>query len=68
MDIVTDVKILLAKKRMTMSQLAAELGVRLKKHYALSNLSQKLYNNTLKYSEMKIIAEILGCEVIIQEK
>ncbi len=68
MNIVDEVKILLAKKRMTMTELARQLGIRLNKKYTLANFSAKLHNNTLKYSEMKIIAEILGCEVIIQEK
>ena len=68
MDTVTDIKIMLAKKQMKMTELVKELGIRLNKKYTLSNFSQKLHANNLKHSEIKIIADILGHEIIFKEK
>lgn len=51
-----------------MTELARELGIRLNKKYTLSNLSKKMHQNNLKYSEMKIIADILGHKVVFEEK
>ena len=68
MRIVTEIKELLYQKGITLSQLASELGKRLGKNYTLANLSNKLRNETITYKEIKIIANIIGCEVEITDK
>jgi hypothetical protein len=64
-----DVKVLLAKENITLTELAKELSNKLKKTYTLAGLSRKLAIDSLKYSEFKSIAEILGYRIeLIKEK
>lgn len=60
MDIQENIKILLLKKHMTMKKLAEEMTLRAGKKMLTSSLSQKLSKGTLRYSELKLICEILG--------
>lgn len=61
MDIKHELKILLAKKDMNMSDLAAKLGI------TKQNLSNKLARNDMKVSELESICHILDVELIIKE-
>ena len=67
MRIVVEVKEMLYKKGITMKQLAESLGERLNKKYTLDNLSHKLNKETISYREMKIIAEILDCNLELKD-
>ena len=60
MRIITELKEILYAKGLTLKFVAQELEKRLNKPYTLANLSNKLRNETITYSEMKLIAEIIG--------
>lgn len=60
MDIQEDIKILLLKNRMTMKKLAEEMTLKGGKKMLTSSLSQKLSKGTLRFSELKLICEILS--------
>lgn len=68
MNAINEVKMLAAKKGITLTQLAEYLTKKTNKKYSLDTLSKKLRANTIRYSEMKIIAEALDMELIIQDK
>jgi len=55
-----DIKILLLKKHMTMTELASKMSEFLGKNVSQSGLSQKLGNESLRYDELMAILEILG--------
>lgn len=63
MKCINEIKSLAAKKGLTLTYIAKELSRRLNKDYTLNNLSGKLRKETIKYSEIKIIAEILGYNI-----
>lgn len=68
MSIKNEVKSLCAKKGITLSQIAEELGKKLNKKYTLGNLSKKLTYGSIKYIEIELIAEILGYDINFTEK
>ena len=53
---------------MTLTKLAEELGKKLNKHYTLGNLSKKLTYGSIRYTEIELMAEILGYEINFTEK
>ncbi len=55
-----DIKILLAKENITLTELAKKLSVKTGKSYTLKGLSRKLAIDSLKYNEFKDIVEVLG--------
>lgn len=57
-----------AQKGVTLTYLASYLSEHYKKPYSVHNLSNKLRANTIKYSEMKLIAEALGMELKFMDK
>lgn len=63
MSVREDLKILLVKEKMTLTELAKEAEFRSGKKYTVHSLSQKLVNSTMKYDEMKFLAEILGYKI-----
>ena len=63
MRIITELKEILYTKGLTLKYIANELGKRQNKDYSLANLSNKLRNETITYREMKIIAEIIDCNL-----
>jgi len=63
MRIVTEVKEKLYYKGLSLKYVAEQLEKRLDKPYSLANLSNKLRNETITYKEMKLIAEIIGCNL-----
>lgn len=65
MDIKDEVKIMLASKRITFTQLAEKMSQVSEKHYSQSLLSHKLKDESLRYSEMKLICKILGYRIFI---
>lgn len=68
MNAINEVKMLAAKKGVTLTSIAKYLSENSDKKYTLDGLSKKLRADTIKYSEMKLIAEALGCELIFKEK
>lgn len=65
MNIRDEVKIMLASKRMSMKELAAKMTELSGKNYSQSLLSHKLKDESLRYSEMKLICNILGYRIYI---
>lgn len=63
MRIVTELKEMLYQKGLNLKFVAQELEKKLDKPYSLANLSNKLRKETITYREMKIIAEIINCQL-----
>jgi hypothetical protein len=55
-----EIKILLLKNHLTMTELAVKMSKFLKRRITQSNLSQKLGNESLRYDELVAILDILG--------
>ena len=65
MKVKEEVKIMLASKCMTLTELANKLTNLSGKNYSQSLLSHKLASESLRYSEMKMICKILGYRIYI---
>lgn len=63
MSVKEDVKYLLAKEAMTMTQLAEKMKEKTGYSYNLKVISDKLARKTLKYEEFKVIFDILGYDI-----
>lgn len=63
MSVREDLKILLVKEQMTLTELAKEAQEISGKNYTVYGLSQKLVNSSMKYDEMKFLAKVLGYEI-----
>lgn len=63
MSVREDLKILLVKEKMTLTELAKEAEQQSGKKYTVHTLSQKLVNSTMKYDEMKFLAQIMGYKI-----
>ncbi len=57
------VKFLLLKEKMTITELAQELTKRTGREYTRQGISNKFSRGTLRYDEVTAIAEILGYEI-----
>lgn len=68
MNAINEVKMLVAKKGLTLTYLAKYLSTQMGKEYSLDNLSKKLRKNTIKYAEMKLIAQALDMDLVFLEK
>lgn len=68
MNTINEVKMLVAKKGLTLTYLAEYLTKHTNKKYSLDTLSKKLRADTIRYSEMKIIAQAMGMELLVQDK
>jgi len=68
MDARNEVKMLAAKKGVTLTYLANYLKGHANKKYTLDLLSKKLRHNTIRYSEMRLIAEALDMELVFKDK
>ena len=68
MRIVVEVKEKLDQKGLSLKYISEELSKKLNKPYSLANLSNKLRNETITYREMKLIAEIIDCELELTDK
>ena len=67
MSIREDIKMLLAKKAMTMTELAIILTEKGTKT-SIKSLSNKLAQKTIRFEEVRKILEILGYEIEYKEK
>ncbi|MBR1681591.1 LLM class flavin-dependent oxidoreductase [bacterium] len=68
MEIINEIKSLAAEKGVTLTYIAEQLSIILNKNYTVNNLSTKLRLNRIRYSEIKIILDILGKEFVIKDK
>ena len=67
MNVREEVKILIMKRRMTLTALAEKMKEKTGRNYTQSLLSHKINDESLKYSEMKLICEILNYKIKIFE-
>jgi len=65
MNVRDEVKVMLAVKRMTITELAKKMSDISGKKYTQSLISHKLGSESLKYTEMKMICKILGYRIYI---
>ncbi len=65
MKVKEEVKIMLGSKCMTITELAKRMTELSGKNYSQSLLSHKLSDESLKYTEMKMICKILGYRIYI---
>ena len=65
MNVRDEVKIMLGTKCMTLTELAKRMTELSGKKYSQSLISHKLANESLKYTEMKLICKILGYKIYI---
>lgn len=63
MDIRSDIKSILAKKAITLTQLAKIMSENTGKIYTVKSLSGKLARESLSYKEAILIADIIGCKL-----
>lgn len=62
-----EVKYLLFKKNMTITELAKELTIKSGHKYTRQSISSKLHKGTLRFDEVEEIAKILGYEIKFKE-
>lgn len=63
MNIKDEIKALLAKEAKTMTEIASKLYQNSNKRTAMSSLSQKLRNKTIKFEEVREITDLLGYDI-----
>ncbi len=63
MSVSEDLKILLLKEKMTITELAQLATQKSGNKYTVYGISQKLSRNSMKYDELKFLAKILGYEI-----
>lgn len=68
MSVREDLKILLVKEKMTLTELAQFASEKSGKKYTVHGLSQKLINSSMKYDEMKFLAQIMGYNIIFEKQ
>lgn len=68
MNAINEVKMLVAKRGTTLKYLAEYLSQNSDRKYSLDTLSKKLRANTIRYCEMKLIAQALDMEIVIKDK
>ena len=61
-------KHLLVSQDMTMSELCKKMSDKLGKEYTIHNISGKLKRDTIKYSEIKLLYDLLGYELVVRKK
>jgi len=62
------IKHLLVQNDMTMTELCKRMSEKIGKPYTIHNISGKLNRDTIKYSEIKMLYDILGYELILRKK
>lgn len=63
MSVSEDLRILLVKEKMTITELAKLASERSGNKYTVFGISQKLARNSIKYDEMKFFANVLGYNI-----
>lgn len=68
MSVREDIKMLLAKENVTMTELAKDASEKLGKKFTVNSLSQKLLRDSMKYSEVKQLVETLGYKIKFEKE
>ena len=68
MDTKQQLKHLLVMNDMTMTELCKKMSERLQQPYTIHNISGKLKRDSIKYSEIKLLYDILGYELILRKE
>lgn len=68
MGIKEEIKSLLAKEAKTMTEIASKLYKDQRPRTAMSSLSQKLRNQTIRYDEVIKIADMLGYDIEFKKR
>jgi hypothetical protein len=68
MSIREDIKSLLAKENITLTELAQEASAKTNKKITIYSLSQKLLRDSMRYSEVKELLDCLGYEIDFKKK
>jgi len=68
MAIREEFKAILALECMTMTELARLASEKGDKKYTMCSISEKLLRGTIKYEEVRFLAEILGYKVKLEKK
>ena len=68
MGIYEEIKYLLAKEKVTLTSVAQTLQNRNYEKLTLSNLSRKIKKQTIKFEEVREIADILGYNIKFEKK
>lgn len=63
-----DIKVLLAREALTLTELAEILSQKTNKKFTVYGLSKKLLKSTMRYDEVKEIADCLGYEIDFKKK
>jgi hypothetical protein len=69
MSVREDIKILLTKENITLTELAKEISIKTNKKITMDSLSQKLRRSSMKYDEVKLLVESIGYKIeFVKEK
>jgi len=68
MSVKEDIKVLLASEGITITELAKMLSIKTGQNIPMKSISQKLSRKSLKYDEVKLIAEVLGYKVKFEKE
>jgi hypothetical protein len=68
MTVKEDIKVLLAREGVTLTELARRLSLKTGREIKMKILSQKLSRKSFKYEEVKLIAEVLGYKVNFEKE
>lgn len=68
MPIREEIKILLAKENITLTELAKEASIKWQKKFTVNSLSQKLLRGSIKYEEVRELVESLGYRIKFEKE
>lgn len=68
MSVSEDLKILLLKEKMTITELAALASEKSGKSYTVFGISQKLARSSMKYDELKFLASLMGYKIKFEKE
>ncbi len=68
MNTINEVKSISGAKGITLTNVAKYMTEHSGKKYTIDSLSKKLRADTIRYSEMKLIAQALGMELVFRDK
>lgn len=63
MSVKNDIKSIIVKEGFTITQVAQTLNEKNNTEYTMQNLAKKINNETIRYSEVLQLAEILGYKI-----
>ena len=63
MDIREEIKVIIARRGTTLKKVCEALSEKTSKYYSYNNISNKLRNGTIKFSEVQMIFELLDYEL-----